>query len=98
MSCLCTGINSICRVAHIEHFIQETDPFMYRYFSQKAVGERKQKKEEEREKERDSTANVDEVEPSERDFAEMNFARLVQLQFIIFDSSWYNVVYYFLSV
>lgn len=71
---------------------------MYRYFSQKAVGERKQKKEEEREKERDSTANVDEVEPSERDFAEMNFARLVQLQFIIFDSSWYNVVYYFLSV
>ena len=70
---------------------------MYRYFSQKAAGERKQKKEEEREKERDSTANVDELEPSERDFDEMNFARLVQLQFI-FDSSWYNVVYYFLSV
>ena len=77
MSCLCTGINSTCRVAHIEHFIQETDPFMYRYFSQKAAGERKQKEEEEREKERDSTANVDELEPSERDFAEMNFARLV---------------------
>ena len=77
MSCLCTGIDSTCRVAHIEHFIQETDPFMYRYFSQKAAGERKQKKEEEREKERDSTANVDELEPSERDFAEMNFARLV---------------------
>ena len=59
---------------------------MYRYFSQKVAGERKQKKEEERE-ERDSAANVDELEPSERDFAEMNFARLVQLQFI-FDSSW----------
>lgn len=76
MSCLCTGINSICRVAHIELFIQETDPFVYRYFSQKAVGERKQKKEEERE-ERDSAANMDELEPSERDFDEMNFARLV---------------------
>ena len=60
-----------------------------RYFSQKAAGESKQKKEE-KEKERDSNENVDELEfnPSERDVAEMNFARLVQLHFIIFDSSW----------
>ena len=49
-----------------------------RYFSQKTAGERKQKKEE-REKERDSIENVDELEfnPSERDVAEMNFARFV---------------------
>lgn len=76
MSCSCTGKDST--VACRTFCSRDRSLHPCRYFSQKTAGERKQKKEE-REKERDSNENMDELEfnPSERDVAEMNFARLV---------------------
>ena len=84
MSCSYTGMYST--VACRTFCSRDRSLHPCRYFSQKIAGERKQKKKE-GEKERE---NLDELEfnSSERDVAEMNFARLVSSYiFIIFDSS-----------
>ena len=73
MSCSCTGMYST--VACRTFCSRDRSLHPCRYFSQKIAGERKQKKKEGK-KERE---NLDELEfnSSERDVAEMNFARLV---------------------